>query len=134
MCKASSILSHSQFPRNPAQLRHESVKYRDYLFFVQTPEGPLRHVCGHTNHYTTIVHIFLKSPRRRPGFDSRCGSIIFTDFPVAFWYVQGHRNGRSWVRTSVGTGGSSKTATGMAYFSIMWQGPPTMADEAFPGC
>ena len=31
------------------------------------------------------------------------------------------------------TGGASKTATGMAHFSIMWQGPPTMADEAFPG-
>ena len=55
-----------------------------------------------------------------------------TDSPVAFWYVQGHRNGRSWVRTPVGTGGASKTATGMAHFSIMWQGPPTMADEAFP--
>ena len=26
-----------------------------------------------------------------------------------------------------------KTATGMAHFSIMWQGPPTMADKAFPG-
>ena len=32
-----------------------------------------------------------------------------------------------------GLGGASKTATGMAHFSIMWQGPPTMADEAFPG-
>ena len=32
-----------------------------------------------------------------------------------------------------GTSGASKTATGMAHFSIMWQGPPTMADEAFPG-
>ena len=56
-----------------------------------------------------------------------------TDSPVAFWYVQGHRNGRSWVRTPAGTSGASKTATGMAHFSIMWQGPPTMADEAFPG-
>ena len=26
-----------------------------------------------------------------------------------------------------------KTATGMAHFSIVWQGPPTRADEAFPG-
>ena len=26
-----------------------------------------------------------------------------------------------------------ETATGMAHFSIMRQGPPAMADEAFPG-
>ena len=62
VCKASSILSHSQFPRNPAKLRHESVKYRDYLFFSRPRRGPLRHVCGHTNHCTTIVHTFFKSP------------------------------------------------------------------------
>ena len=62
VCKASSILSHSQFPRNPAKLRHESVKYRDYLFFSRPRRGPLRHVCGHTNHCTAIVHTFLKSP------------------------------------------------------------------------
>ena len=60
--------------------------------------------------------------------------LIVTDSSVAFWYVQGHRNGRSWVRTPVGTTcGASKTATGMARFSIMWQGPPIMADEAFVG-
>ena len=35
--------------------------------------------------------------------------------------------------TPAGTGGASKTATGMAHFSIMWQAPRTMADEAFPG-
>ena len=40
------------------------------------------------------------------------------------WYVQGHWNGRSWVRTPAGTGGASKTATGMTHFSIMWQGHP----------
>ena len=45
---------------------------------------------------------------------------------------------------AIGTGGRGfepqpglavpqKTATGMAHFSIMWQGPPTMANEAFPG-
>ena len=29
-----------------------------------------------------------------------------TDSPVAFWYVQGHWNGRSWVLTPAGTGGA----------------------------
>ena len=57
VCKASSILSHSHFPRNPAKLRYESAKYRDYLFFCADPG----HACGRTNHRTTIVHAFLKS-------------------------------------------------------------------------
>ena len=39
VCKASSILSHSQFPRNPAKLRYESAKYRDYLLFCVDPGG-----------------------------------------------------------------------------------------------
>ena len=30
---------------------------------MQRPwRGPLRHVCGHTNHRTTMVHAFLESP------------------------------------------------------------------------
>ena len=60
--------------------------------------------------------------------------VLKSDSPVAFWYVQDHRNGRLWVQTPAGTSGASKTATEMAHFSIMWQGPPIFADKAFPGC
>ena len=63
----------------------------------------------------------------------KIGNILHADCHVVFCYVQGYWNGRSWVRAPTGTGGASKTATGMAHFSIMWQGPPTMEDEAFLG-
>ena len=53
----------------------------------------------------------------------KIGNILHADCHVVFCYVQGHWNGRSLVRTSAG----------MAHFSIMWQGPPTMEDEAFLG-
>ena len=42
---------------------------------------------------------------RLVSLETVCCKVVETDSPVAFWYVQGHRNGTSWVRTS----GSSKT-------------------------
>ena len=66
VCKASSILSHSQFPRNPAKLRHESVKYRDYLFFVQTPEGSIAsRLRPHQSLHSYCSYIFEKPNRPR---------------------------------------------------------------------
>ena len=75
VCKASSILSHSQFPRNPAKLRHESVKYRDYLFFVQIPEGSIAsRLRPHKSLHNYCSYIFEKPNRPRCAYlEAFCG-------------------------------------------------------------
>ena len=61
---------------------------------------------------------------------------MMLNLPIPLW--------PSGMFKAIGTGGRGfeprpglavpqKTTTGMAHFSIMWQGPHTMADEAFPG-
>ena len=41
----------------------QKCKISRLSLFVSRPwRGPLRNVCGHTNHRTTMVHAFLESP------------------------------------------------------------------------
>ena len=62
VCKALLIASRAQFPRNRAKLTSKSEKISPLSVLMQRPcRGPLRHVCGHINHRTTLVHTFLKS-------------------------------------------------------------------------
>ena len=53
------VHSRAQISRNWTKLTYKSAKHRVCLLVFRFWWGPLRHVCGHANHRTTMVHTFL---------------------------------------------------------------------------
>ena len=53
--------SRAQILRNQAKIAVQKCKISRLSLLVSRPwRGPLRHVCGHTNHSTIMVHTFLQ--------------------------------------------------------------------------